>query len=158
LSPEGCAEVAARAAAQIDPAGYVRSDPRQRIFELLWRDDASEAWLVSWNIPRDTGYHDHDGSNGGIFVIEGRVTEEPLVVDGAARVNEYRAGATFSFQGRHIHRMHHDPDAISIHVYSPALRSIGAYEVENGALKRTPRSPDEESPESPGLDATLAPV
>jgi hypothetical protein len=156
LSPEGCAAVAKRAASSLDANAFVRDDAHQRIFELLWRDANSEAWLVSWAEPRDTGYHDHDGSNGGIYVLEGEVSEEPLVVRGPARVGAYGPGETFSFAGRHIHRMHHEPGAVTIHVYSPSLRSIGAYDIVDGVLVRTPESPDEESPESRALDEALA--
>jgi hypothetical protein len=156
-SPEECAALAANAAAEVDVPAHVREGEHQRIYERLWKDERSEAWLVSWWEPRDTGYHDHDGSSGGICVLEGRVTEEPLVVSGAARVNEYGAGQTLSFAGHHIHRMHHDPEAVTIHVYSPPITRIGSYEIVNGVLTRTPCSPDEESPASPALDEALGP-
>jgi hypothetical protein len=155
LTPEECAALAARAAAEVDPSTHVREGDHQRIYERLWYDEHSEGWLVSWWDERDTGYHDHDGSNGGIAVLEGRVTEEPLVVRGAARVKEYGPGDTLCFGGAHIHRMHHDPEAVTIHVYSPPIRRIGAYEIVDGVLTRTPGSPDEESPQSPALDDAL---
>jgi hypothetical protein len=53
--------------------------------------------------------------------------------------------------------MKHDPGAVTVHVYSPPIRRIGSYEAVDGVLLRTPGSPDEESPETPGLDAALAP-
>jgi hypothetical protein len=82
-------------------------------------------------------------------------TEEPLVIGGVARVKEYRPGDTFEFTGRHIHRMHHDAEAVTIHVYSPPIQRIGSYEIVDGVLTRTPGSPDEESPKTPGLDEAL---
>jgi hypothetical protein len=51
--------------------------------------------------------------------------------------------------------MTHGAGAITVHVYSPPLRSIGYYEVVDGLLQRTPGPPDEESPESPRLLAAL---
>ena len=155
LTPQECYEAGARAASAIDLDDHVLDDDHQRIYELLWRTEHSEAWLVSWWGARDTGYHDHDGSGGGIAVLEGRVTEEPLVVGGAAQVREYRPGDTFAFEGSHIHRMHHDPEAVTIHVYSPPIVRIGSYEIVDGVLIRTPGSPDEESPASPELDDAL---
>ncbi len=155
LAPDECFDAGARAAAAVDPAEHLLDDPHQRIFERLWQNEHSEAWLVSFWEPKDTGYHDHSYSSGGIYVIEGRVTEEPLVVGGPARVREYRAGDTFSFGTGHIHRMHHDPEAVSIHVYSPPLETVGSYEVVDGELTRTPCSPDHESPTSPELDRVL---
>jgi hypothetical protein len=52
--------------------------------------------------------------------------------------------------------MHHGTGAVTVHVYSPPLRAIGYYEVTGGLLQRTPGSPDEASPESPRLLASLA--
>ena len=155
LTPAECYDAGALAAAALNLADHILDDPHQRIFERLWQHDNSEAWLVSWWGPRDTGYHDHNASSGGIYVMEGRVSEEPLVVNGAARVREYWPGDHFSFGIGHIHRMHHDPEAVTIHVYSPAITSIGSYEIVDGALTRTPGSPDDESPASPELDAAL---
>ena len=152
LSAEECVAVGQEAARRVDPKDHLRDDERQRIYELLWRNDHSEAWLVSWWAERDTGYHDHDGSSGGVIVLEGRITEEPLVIGGPARVNEFRAGETLAFTGSHIHRMHHDPAAVTIHVYSPPIRRIGSYDVVDGVLHRTSGSPDEESPPTPTLD------
>lgn len=155
LSPDECYEAGARAAATLDLTEHLLEGDHERMYELLWRTEHSEAWLVSWWDARDTGYHDHDGSGGGIAVVEGRVTEEPLVVGGAAGVREYRPGDTFAFAGSHIHRMHHDPEAVTIHVYSPPINRIGSYEIVDGVLIRTPGSPDEESPASPELDSAL---
>jgi hypothetical protein len=52
--------------------------------------------------------------------------------------------------------MYHDAGAVTIHVYSPPLRTIGYYEVVGGLLQRIPGPPDEASPESPQLLASLA--
>ena len=49
--------------------------------------------------------------------------------------------------------MEHDPGAITIHVYSPPIRSLGHYELVDGMLQRTPGGPDDPSPPS---DALLA--
>ena len=69
------------------------------------------------------------------------------------RVREYRPGDSFSFPNDGIHRMEHDPGAITIHVYSPPIRSLGHYELIDGMLQRTPGGPDDPSPPS---DALLA--
>jgi Cysteine dioxygenase type I len=155
LTLEECTALAARAAAEIDYRSYVRAGEHRRIYERLWQNEHSEAWLTSFWDARDTGYHDHDGSCGSVHVVEGRVTEEPLVVGRPARVREYGPGDTFAFDGSHIHRMHHDPEAVTIHLYSPPIGRIGSYEVVDGELRRTPGSPDEESPETPELDGAL---
>jgi hypothetical protein len=69
----------------------------------------------------------------------------------ARRVHEYGAGESFSFPVGGIHRMEHEPGAITIHVYSPPIRSLGHYEVIDGMLQRRPGGPDDPSPPSPDL-------
>ncbi len=120
---------------------------------LLWRSDSSEAWLNIWWDARDTGYHDHDGSCVGVYVIEGVARNESLVIGTKRRLREYTSGDRFSFPGSGIHRMEHEPGAITIHVYSPPIRSIGHYELEDGELRRKPLAPDDPSPSSPQLVA-----
>jgi hypothetical protein len=118
---------------------------------LLWRSDTSEAWLNLWWDARDTGYHDHDGSCVGVYVIEGVARNESLVIGGPRRSHQYTRGDRFSFPGGGIHRMEHEPGAITIHVYSPPIRSIGHYELEDGELRRRPSPPDQPSRPSPQL-------
>ena len=76
LHPDECAELARAAAARIDTGGLARGGSGS--FELLWRNDYSEAWLNTWWEARDTGFHDHGGSCVGVFVIEGRAANEAL--------------------------------------------------------------------------------
>jgi hypothetical protein len=51
--------------------------------------------------------------------------------------------------------MEHEPGAVTIHVYSPPIRSIGEYELEDGELRRRPAPPDEPSAASPRLLAAV---
>jgi hypothetical protein len=146
LTPEECAALAARAADVIDiSAGTADGSV------LLWEDEYSSAWLdVEWE-RRDTGYHDHDGSAVGVYVIEGNVTNEGLPIGGTRRIRHYGPGESFHFPGTGIHRMDHEDGAITVHVYSPPLRAIGYYEIVDGLLQRTPGPPDVASPASPRL-------
>ena len=153
LDPDGCAEVATRAAALIDVLALVREGSGEAL--LLWRTADSEAWLNTWWQPRDSGFHDHDGSGGGVHVIAGEVIGEYLQVVGARRVTAYCAGDAFSFAGDSIHRVDHLGGAVTVHVYSPPLRSIGHYELVDGELRRESLSPDEASPPSAGLTQAL---
>jgi hypothetical protein len=153
LPPEECAVLARRAADLLDPATL--AEARADGFVALWRDEHSICWLNVLSERRDTGYHDHDGSAVGVYVIEGSVTNEGLPIGGPRRVHRYGPGDSFSFPGSGIHRMDHDAGSITIHVYSPPLRAIGYYEVVEGLLQRTPGPPDEASPESPRLLTTL---
>jgi hypothetical protein len=153
LTPEECMERAERAAAVIDVSALDRTTAGDAL--LLWRSDSSEAWLNLWWQERDTGYHDHDGSCVGVYVIEGIARNEPLVFGGSRRIHQYGPGDRFAFPGAGIHRMEHEPGAITIHVYSPPIRSIGHYEVDDGELRRQPCAPDEPSAASPGLLSAL---
>jgi histidine ammonia-lyase len=153
LTPAQCADRARRTASVIDRSRVNREGEGEAL--LLWRSDSSEAWLNLWWAPRDTGYHDHDGSCVGVHVIDGVARNEALMFGQARRVREYRAGDSFSFPNHGIHRMEHAPGAITIHVYSPPIRSLGHYELVEGMLQRTPGDPDDPSPPSDKLLAAV---
>ncbi len=51
--------------------------------------------------------------------------------------------------------MEHEAGAVTIHVYSPPIRSIGEYELDGGELRRRPVPPDEPSVASPRLLAAV---
>jgi Cysteine dioxygenase type I len=154
FTPAECARLARAAAEHVDVSELEREGTGS--FELLWRDEHSEAWLNTWWEERDTGYHDHGGSCVGVYVLEGRARNEALVVAGRRHVSEYTRGDAFSFSGTGIHRMEHDRGAVTIHVYSPPIREIGHYEIVEGELQRKAGPPDEGSPPSPALSAALA--
>ena len=84
-------------------------------------------------------------------MISGIARNESLMYGRPRRVNQYRAGESFCFPGSGIHRMEHEPGAITVHVYSPPIRSLGHYELIEGMLQRTPGGPDDPSPPSPDL-------
>lgn len=153
LAPQQCMEHAERAATTLDVSALDRSSAGDAL--LLWRSGASEAWLNLWWQPRDTGYHDHDGSCVGVYVIDGVARNESLVIGGPRRLSEYGPGDRFAFPGTGIHRMEHEPGAITVHVYSPPIRSIGEYEIHDGELRRRSVAPDEPSAPSPNLLAAL---
>ncbi|HEU5263528.1 MAG TPA: cysteine dioxygenase family protein [Gaiellaceae bacterium] len=153
LAPEECAALARLAAELVELSALERRGAGS--FELLWRNEHSEAWLNLWWEPRDTGFHDHGGSCVGVHVLEGRARNEALVVGGPRRVREYAAGESFTFPGDGIHRMEHEQGAVTIHVYSPPITAIGHYDLVDGELRRTHGAPDEGSPPSPGLSAAL---
>jgi hypothetical protein len=151
--PDECAERARRAADLISRAGLLPDEAGASY--VLWQDEHSVAWLNVMRESRDTGYHDHDGSAAGVYVIGGSVTNEGLPVGGPRRVHRFGPGDAFSVPGSGIHRMDHDAGAVTVHVYSPPLRAIGSYEVVDGLLQRVLGPPDEASPESPHLLAAL---
>ena len=118
-----------------------------RTYHRLALDEHLEAWLICWSAGNDTGFHDHDRSSGAVGVAAGRVREETLVVGGAPAVREVVAGGVFSFDASDIHRVLHlgDEPAVTLHLYSPPLGRMGAYEVRpDGRLARRSIAAEEE--------------
>jgi predicted metal-dependent enzyme (double-stranded beta helix superfamily) len=122
---------------------FVKHDATQRVYEELLSDEHVTAWLICWMNDHDTGFHDHDISAGAVAVVSGAVREERLAIDGPPRNSVYQAGASFHFSPADIHRVRHaggDP-AVTLHVYSPPLLRMGAYEIgDDGVLERHPMS------------------
>jgi predicted metal-dependent enzyme (double-stranded beta helix superfamily) len=117
----------------------VQHNPTQRVYEELFSDEHLTAWLICWMEDHDTGFHDHDISCGAVAVVSGCVREERLTLDGSPTNKVVRAGESFNFSAADIHRVRHagDNPAVTLHVYSPPLLSMGAYVVdENGRLER----------------------
>ena len=119
------------------------TDIPDRYSERLLLTADHEIWLIHWEAGHDTGFHDHDRSGGHVMVVSGAVCEERLVVGGPPSSRVVRAGESFTFDPADIHRVTHveGEPAVTIHVYSPPLHAMGAYEVtEEGRLRRTPLS------------------
>lgn len=115
----------------------------ERMFELIWDDDDVNAWVIVWNEDSDTGFHDHDVSAAGISVIAGTVREDRLSLGGLPRARLFSRGDTFTVEPAAIHRVLHagDGPAVTIHAYSPPLRRMGAYRVDDeGVLERDSQS------------------
>ena len=127
---------------------HVHHDPSgARTYHQLVLDDHLEAWLICWNDGNDTGFHDHDTSHGAVGVADGRVREETLALGGNPVVREAGAGSVFSFDATDIHRVLHigEEAAVTLHLYSPPLRRMGAYEVlADGRLARRSISAEQE--------------
>jgi hypothetical protein len=121
----------------------VRHIPDERYFVELYRDVHVDIWLICWLNQQDTGFHDHDVSQGAVYVCEGTLVEERLRQDEDAvrqHARTHPAGGAFDFHASYVHRMRHDggEPATSIHCYSPALWRLGHYDFDDdGILCRT---------------------
>jgi DNA-binding SARP family transcriptional activator len=125
----------------------VRHDPAQRVFECIARTAEAEAWLICWMAGHDSGPHDHDISSGAVTVAEGELTEERLTWGASTAPVRYRKFETFDFGPTDIHRVYHSgaEPSTAIHVFSPPLRGLGAYERgQQGVLLRHPLGPLDE--------------
>jgi mannose-6-phosphate isomerase-like protein (cupin superfamily) len=117
----------------------VRHDSDSRVFELLWRDERVDVWLICWSgEDHDTGFHDHDVSSGAFAVVRGELVEERLTVGAPVR-RRLRRGQSLCFPPSHVHRVQGvgTTPAVSIHAYSPPLVRMGVYGVaDDGTLRR----------------------
>ncbi|MCW2953418.1 MAG: cysteine dioxygenase type [Conexibacter sp.] len=140
LTREELRELAQRIAAQPELwSEHVSHDAEQRTYAELLRDNHVDIWLLCWSEDHDTGFHDHDLSAGAVAVIDGAVREDRLRIGASAASRVVRAGESFDFGAADIHRVLHagDKPAVTVHVYSPPLWRMGAYEVEpDGSLQR----------------------
>jgi predicted metal-dependent enzyme (double-stranded beta helix superfamily) len=114
----------------------VQRDSGARWYELLLEDDHFEAWLLGWPVGERIELHDHGSSSGALVVLEGTLLETYVVASewvrpgGRLRHRRLARGAHVSFGPDHIHDVVNGGtgQALSIHVYSPRLRSMTFYE------------------------------
>jgi predicted metal-dependent enzyme (double-stranded beta helix superfamily) len=117
-----------------------RYDPQRRWYHRLATEPDGEVWMLSWLPGQGTDLHDHGGSAGAFLVISGALTERTLA-DPQSRSPQfshrlYDAGQGRSFGCHHIHQIANTgiEPAISLHVYSPALREMTRYHIADGQL------------------------
>jgi hypothetical protein len=118
-----------------------------RQYDVVWADDAVNAWLIRWSGAADTGFHDHDVSAAGIVVLQGSILDERLALTGPPLQRRHGPGDSFTMPPCAIHRVRHagGPPALSVHAYSPPLRRQGVYRVAaDGSLEREAVSHTEE--------------
>ena len=127
----------------------VRHDPHERYTVLLHRREQLDVWLLCWLEVQETGLHDHDRSAGALYVCEGTLAEDVLRFNSSSSLGTARrrlgAGTSRGFDVGHVHGVRHlgPGPATSIHVYSPALRGMGHYELGSGGVRRVHRSYDD---------------
>jgi predicted metal-dependent enzyme (double-stranded beta helix superfamily) len=107
-----------------------------RWYTRLHLDDDVEVWLLTWAQDTFTEMHDHGGSVGAYRVVEGVLTED-WAAPGRIRRRTFAAGRTMAFGAEHIHDVTNQrPEpAVSIHAYSPPLRTMTYYLPDGGAVR-----------------------
>jgi hypothetical protein len=107
-----------------------------RSYELLELTDDLEIWAIHW--PRDQGLelHDHGGSSGALWVVDGALEEHSLARGGGLIHRTLEVGGGSAFGPSHIHDVVNigDVPATSVHVYSPPMASMTFYRQEGPAL------------------------
>ena len=147
LDPEELQTAVAVLADSEEVASFAVETTASRVYRELFTNELMSAWVIRWGDSADTGFHDHDISAGAVHVLQGHVREERLAVGGEPRVRVYGPGESFAFEAADIHRVTHagDQPALTVHLYSPPLRQMGAYLIErSGLLRRLTISHEEE--------------
>jgi hypothetical protein len=131
-------------------------DEHRRRYRLLYEDERTDIWVLSWMPGQSTGFHDHDISHVGIAIADGMVVERQLRLPTGATSLELRPGDTRRGPAGYIHSVAHGEGrpAVSIHCYSPPLMKVGQYRVDDeGVLRR-----DAEHGRRELIDETIARV
>jgi hypothetical protein len=111
-------------------ADLVRFDLTERFYARLSRTDDVEIWLICWDIGQDTLLHDHGGSVGAFTVARGSLLEDFGTVNAEGlRTRRHSAGDAVGFGVDYLHNLVNvsTEPTVSIHAYSPPLRSMNFY-------------------------------
>jgi len=116
----------------------VQDDSRRR-YRLLYEDDRIDVWVLSWMPGQGTGFHDHDHSEVALMCVQGTILEKQMLLPSGASKVEMTAGTIRTGGAGYIHAVNHldGVPAVSLHAYSPPLKHVGQYVVdEAGILER----------------------
>jgi hypothetical protein len=113
----------------------------ERRWRLALRAAQFDAWLIAWPQGGRVELHDHGRSRGAIAVLEGSLVEATPWRGDSGRFELHRrtleVGDVVGFGSHHVHDVVNDAQehAVSLHVYSPPLRTMGFYEVTSSGLE-----------------------
>jgi Cysteine dioxygenase type I len=111
-------------------------DLGERQYELLELTDDLEIWAIHWPQGRGLELHDHGGSSGALWVVEGTL-EEHFVEDRQRTARRsIAAGGGEAFRPSYIHDVVNvqAAPATSLHAYSPPMASMTFYRQESHGL------------------------
>ena len=90
----------------------------------------ADAWLIAWGPRSSVGKHDHGGSRGAVHVLRGALVERSWPDgDGPVAVRQLVPGSTLHVPPDRVHDVFNEGTsaALSLHVYSPRLTTMGFY-------------------------------
>jgi len=114
-------------------------DPETRTWRTLVATDAFEAFVIAWPAGGSIELHDHGDSAGAVVVAAGDLVETSVAPGpGGALATTTRPlapGSHVAFGPGHVHDIVNlgTRPALSVHVYSPVLRSMTFFEQRTGA-------------------------
>lgn len=134
LGPAQLIAVAERLCQVVDP-GQPRPDGHGRWWRHLGQATEWEAWLEGWPAGDRIELHDHGGSATAIRVVAGRLLETAVGTGGRLTRRRLEAGSTTWLPPSHVHDLVNVDavPALSVHVYSPPLRTMTYYTQASGA-------------------------
>lgn len=102
----------------------------------------AQVWLLSWLPEQGTPLHDHGTSAGAFAVVRGTLSERVVAAarDGVREsADQLTPGRVRHFGPHYVHQVTNagTAPAVSVHVYTPGLSWMNAYEVDGGTLLRT---------------------
>ncbi|WP_270889762.1 cysteine dioxygenase [Pedococcus sp. 5OH_020] len=117
-------------------ADLVDLDGDDRTWRRLDTTDHLEIWLIGWPVGSSTGWHDHLESDGAFLTVTGQLAEQSWNA-GTFHERYLWDGEGRSFGGHHVHNVTNlgERPALSVHVYSPALRGMTRYAVAGDTLE-----------------------
>jgi hypothetical protein len=105
----------------------------ERQYELLELTDDVEIWAIHWPQGRGLELHDHGGSVGALWVVQGTLEEHYLEHQGHSTARRSIAvGGGEAFRPAYIHDVVNvqATPATSLHAYSPPMASMTFYRQE----------------------------
>jgi cysteine dioxygenase len=119
-----------------DDSGYQRN--------LVRRGRAYEALLLCWKSGQRSAIHDHRSSSCGVLVVKGTATEtvfkrsaEGWIIP--AGTAELPAGGVCGSNDMDTHQISNlqpgGAELITLHIYSPPLREVGQYSLEDNSVE-----------------------
>jgi hypothetical protein len=122
----------------------VRHTPHERWFARVASQSDHDVWLIGWDVHQGVDLHDHGGSSGALYVVEGELLETSTLPQGAPLAEQrLLAGTARAFGPGHVHRVV-NPSAVpatSVHVYSPPLVAMDFYRADGASLTTTHTEP-----------------
>ena len=108
-----------------------------RSYELLELTDDLEIWAIHWPQGHGLELHDHGGSVGALWVVEGALEEHYLEPARTLARRTIGAGAGAAFGPTYIHDVVNAQaaPATSVHAYSPPMVSMTFYRQEGPGLR-----------------------
>ncbi len=121
-----------------DVAKHILFSERGYTRNLIHGNDWYQALVLCWKNGQRSPIHDHAGSNCGVRVLRGVLTETLFAFAPNGHVKavssrDYAADSIVASRDMDMHQVSNlqpgDADLVTLHVYSPPLRLMGTYSI-----------------------------